>query len=267
MAARNYSNVVPPAVLQITVNTVATTLTVASTAGYPTVPFTLALDRGNAAEELCLCTAKDATTFTVTRGYDSTTASAHTGGLSVIEHTVASIDYREANALASALTTSGDLLYLNSSLAPTRMAIGTLSQILRVGASSVPGWADLVIWVGHTWTVSVPGVPSGATSFICPKRIRVPSGMTAKLYRADSGIRAGTSVTWDARKASTIAAVTAGTTLTGFTSQSAVPAGATVAPTALALTDGDYIAPVISVVSGSPDNFTVDFLIGYTFAG
>lgn len=266
VSLRNYTNVAPPVTLTTTVNAAATALVTASTAGYPAVPFTLSLERGTVNEEVCLCTAKDATTFTVTRGYDTTTAVGHTGGVAIIEHSVAAIDYREANVLASAMTTLGDTLYLNSSLVPTRVPIGSLSQVFRVGASSVPGWADMLLWVGHTWTIGNPGVPSGATNFIMPKRIRVPSGMTAKLYRVDSGIRAGTSVTFDAKKASTIAGVTAGTNLTGFTSQSAVPGGTTVAPTALALTDGDYIAPVISAVSGSPDNFTADFLVGYQFA-
>jgi hypothetical protein len=79
---------------------VAVSLVVSSTAGYPAAPFTLAIERGVVGqEEFCLCTAiPDSTHFTVTRGYDGSTAHTHTGGLAVIEHAIGSIDYREANA-------------------------------------------------------------------------------------------------------------------------------------------------------------------------
>ena len=97
MTRRNYSNTAPPLTLQTTVNDTVGTLVVASTAGYPAVPFTLAIDRGTVNEEFCLCTAKTATQFTVTRGYDGTTGKAHTGGSAIIEHAIGALDYNEAN--------------------------------------------------------------------------------------------------------------------------------------------------------------------------
>lgn len=100
---RNYSNLATPVALTVAATTSSTTLTVASTAGFPEAPFTLALERGTANEEVVLCTAKTSTTFTVTRGYDSTTAKAHNIGTSV-EHAVAAIDYREAAAHIDATT-------------------------------------------------------------------------------------------------------------------------------------------------------------------
>lgn len=96
MTARNYSNTASPVALTVAATSGATTLTVASTTGYPAAPFTLGLERGTANEEVCLCTALTSTVFTVTRGYDGTSAKAHAIGTSV-EHTVASIDYTEAN--------------------------------------------------------------------------------------------------------------------------------------------------------------------------
>ena len=93
--ARNYSNTAPPVSLTVAATSGATTLTVASTTGYPAAPFLIGLERGTANEEVVLCTATTATTFTVTRGYDGTSAKAHAIGTSV-EHTVAAIDYREA---------------------------------------------------------------------------------------------------------------------------------------------------------------------------
>lgn len=74
------------------------TLQVGSTANFLdlTAPFILAIDRGQPNEEVCLCTARDAGTFTVIRGYDETLPQEHDVGATV-EHTTAAIDFREAN--------------------------------------------------------------------------------------------------------------------------------------------------------------------------
>ncbi len=97
MAVRNYLNGAPLLSLSVDVNASDVTLEVTSTAGYPTAPFILALERGTVNEEVVLCTAKTATTFTVTRGWDGTTGKSHSA-TAVIEHTTSSIDYNEANA-------------------------------------------------------------------------------------------------------------------------------------------------------------------------
>lgn len=124
MPNRNYSNTAPPLSLGVGVSAAATTLTVSSTTGYPDAPFLLGLERGTANEEVALCTARTATEFTVERGYDGTTAKDHEVG-TLIEHTVAAIDYREAvdsteistirqvtQAEYNALTPAGDVLYV-----------------------------------------------------------------------------------------------------------------------------------------------------------
>lgn len=97
MAVRNYIAGAPMLSLSVGVNTTDVTLEVPSTAGYSTVPFILALERGTVNEEVVLCTAKNATTFTVTRAWDGTTGKSHSIG-AVIEHTTSAIDYNEANA-------------------------------------------------------------------------------------------------------------------------------------------------------------------------
>ena len=108
MTKRNYSNVATPLPLGVAVNDSATTLTVTSTTGYPAPPFILSIERGTSAEEVTLCTGKTSTIFTVTRGYDGTTPSAHGLG-AMIEHTVSAIEYREAN-LTPVTTTERDAL-------------------------------------------------------------------------------------------------------------------------------------------------------------
>lgn len=72
------------------------TITVASTTGFPaSYPFTIAVDSGGASEELLSVTAVAGTTLTVERGFDNTTAVAHSAG-AVVEHVHSAVDFREA---------------------------------------------------------------------------------------------------------------------------------------------------------------------------
>lgn len=101
MSLRNYANA-PATALAGSVSALVATITVDSITGLPiSYPFILILDRGTAAEEVVLVTAGTGTNLTVTRGYDSTTAFAHTSG-AVVEHGISAIDPREANAHANA---------------------------------------------------------------------------------------------------------------------------------------------------------------------
>ena len=98
MTLRRYVNSSLPLAIVDAINSTAPTITVSSTSGYPAVPFLLAIERGTANEEVMLCTAKTATTFTVTRGYDNTANVAHDPGV-YVEHCVAAVDYREARII------------------------------------------------------------------------------------------------------------------------------------------------------------------------
>lgn len=96
MALRNYANS-PATTLSNSCTSVATSITVASVTGLPaSTPYIMIIDRGLATEEVVLVTAVAGTTLTVTRGYDSSTAFAHTSGASIV-HGIAAIDPREAN--------------------------------------------------------------------------------------------------------------------------------------------------------------------------
>ncbi len=97
MARRHYSATSQPVTLTSGITNSTTDLPVSSTAGMPTAPFTIAIERGTVNEEVCLATAvPDANTLTVTRGYDGTTAVAHDTGKPV-EHAVTAKDFDEAN--------------------------------------------------------------------------------------------------------------------------------------------------------------------------
>lgn len=92
---RNYSNIAQPTSLTAGIDNTATTLPVASTTGYPNPPFIVAIERGDANEEVILVQGKTSNAFTnCVRGYNGTSAVSHLAGKAV-EHTTAAIDYTE----------------------------------------------------------------------------------------------------------------------------------------------------------------------------
>lgn len=96
MALRHYTNTAQPTSLTGGINNSTTTVVVDDASGFPTHPFTIAVDRGTADEEAMLVTNVSGNTFTVTRGFDDTTAVAHLLGASV-EHCMVALDLAEAN--------------------------------------------------------------------------------------------------------------------------------------------------------------------------
>lgn len=95
MTNRNYSSTAITTTLTAPINNSQTSLTVAATTGYPAAPFLIALDPGTVSQEVCLVTGVASTTFTVTRGYDSTSAVSHLAG-AVVQHSYAAIDLRDS---------------------------------------------------------------------------------------------------------------------------------------------------------------------------
>lgn len=114
MARRRYNNTSQPTSLTAPVSNslAATTIDVVSTAGFPAVPFTIAIDRGTADEEAMLVSSVTATSMTGTRAYDSTSAKAHLAGAS-IEHTLVALDLDEANAHIEDTARDDHTQYLN----------------------------------------------------------------------------------------------------------------------------------------------------------
>lgn len=149
MTARNYTNDAPPVALTVDVDDNDTVFTVGSTSGYPVAPFTLGIERGTVNEEACLVTALTGTTFTVTRGYDGTTAVPHTSP-AAIEHCVVSLDYAEANAHINNTSLDHHTQYLNNARHddPTRHVFGSSSALglpaapADIGTSASTGTGD-----------------------------------------------------------------------------------------------------------------------------
>jgi hypothetical protein len=105
MALRNYSSTAQRTTLTGSMTNVATTVTVAATTGFPTVPFIGIIDPDTVNEEVVLVTNVATLTLTMTRGYDSTSAVAHNSGVP-FQHGFAAIDFREPNAVLNGTGTA-----------------------------------------------------------------------------------------------------------------------------------------------------------------
>jgi hypothetical protein len=93
-----YSSNAVEASLTSGVNNVATSLQVDTITGYPTqFPFIIICEQGTSNEEIMLVTNVAGTTFTVTRGYDGSTAVSHSSGAKVV-HGVSATPLNEASA-------------------------------------------------------------------------------------------------------------------------------------------------------------------------
>jgi hypothetical protein len=104
MSIRNYSNTAAQSTLGGSIGATDTSIALANYSGDPTPPFTAALGRGTATEEIVLVTAVIGSTVTVVRGYDGTSAQSQSAGTTFQEVVIAA-DFREANAHVNA--TSG----------------------------------------------------------------------------------------------------------------------------------------------------------------
>lgn len=100
---RRYSSTAQPTTLAGDITDSATSITVAATTGFPAVEFVLALDYGTGDQELVLVTNVSGTTLTVTRGFDSTTAVAHSLG-AAIRHVHSGDDFRTSRTHEEAST-------------------------------------------------------------------------------------------------------------------------------------------------------------------
>ena len=97
MTARNFSSNVAEKTLTATMASNATTLSISSTSGLPSVPFTLVIEPDTANEEIVTVTNVNSLTLTVTRGTtggDGTTAIEHASA-SKVRHMVSARDLQE----------------------------------------------------------------------------------------------------------------------------------------------------------------------------
>lgn len=104
MTRRSYTGAALPTTLASPMASGDTTATIASAANLPTSNFVLTIDQGLVGEEKILVGTRTGTSLSgLTRGYDTTVATSHVVGASVL-HTVAGVDLDEANAHVNATT-------------------------------------------------------------------------------------------------------------------------------------------------------------------
>jgi hypothetical protein len=120
-----------------------TSATLAATTGWPStagVPFFVVISPGTASEEKCRATISGSV-LTLTRAQDDTTAQSHASGATIYPVFTAD-DADEANQFTSAMTARGDLLTMNSSVDPTRLAVGAANTVLKSNGTD-PSWGTI----------------------------------------------------------------------------------------------------------------------------
>jgi hypothetical protein len=200
-SARNYSSIAASAALTSGCSNVDTTIQVDTTAGFPSVPFILCIDKDRIAEELVLCTAIVGLALTVTRAYDGTSAIAHTAGATV-KHVVAGLDLQNAgdhigNSTLHWNATNTDTLELpwqfsKPGVYATGITTGTPTTISSAGPTSIlAGPAsgrriikNILITGERGATVTVTAASVNIAKFDIPNGTGSPAKNTAALTLA-----------------------------------------------------------------------------------
>jgi microcystin-dependent protein len=135
-----------------------------------TFPFYCVVEPGTSKEEKVKVTAISGTTLTVVRNQDDTNASGHNAGAAIYPVFTAD-EADEANLIASAMTTKGDLIGTDGS-SINRLGVGTNTHVLQADSASTNG----VKW----GQVSAAGVALTLLKALCPVgSINAYAGATA----------------------------------------------------------------------------------------
>ncbi len=143
---RSYAGAAPACTLTSSITSGDTTASLTGTVtNWPTTasgPFHMVIDPGLSTEEKILVGSRSTGSLSsITRGVDGTQAVSHSAGATCYPVFTAS-DADEANEFTSTMTTRGDLLTLNSSVNPARIAIGTNGYVLTSNGTDA-AWSAL----------------------------------------------------------------------------------------------------------------------------
>lgn len=115
-----------------------TTFTVTAVTNWPnTYPFFIVVDPGTTKEEKMSVTGVSGLTVTVVRAQDDTNAVSHNSG-AICYPVFTATEANEANRIASAMTTKGDIITTNGTDI-NRLAVGTNSHVLQADSSTTNG--------------------------------------------------------------------------------------------------------------------------------
>jgi len=140
---RQYKGAAAPCTTTNALTAGDTSVTLSAITGWPStasVPFYVVIDPGTSSEEKCSATISGST-LTLTRAQDDTTAVSHSSGATIYP-VFSADDADEANALASVMTTRGDLIKMGTGPTVARLAIGSSGAVLYSDGTD-PAWASL----------------------------------------------------------------------------------------------------------------------------
>lgn len=175
----------------------AVTISIDDAAGWPdasTGPFAVVVDPGEAAEEVCLVTARSGTNLTVTsgnRGWDGTSAAAHSPGAAIYP-VVAATYVDEANAHTNDTARDDHTQYLNTTRHDVTArhtfgaALGTPAAGANVATSAAAGTGTVPAREDHVHALadSVVTTAKIATDAVTEAKLADDAVSTAKIVDA-----------------------------------------------------------------------------------
>ena len=158
---QQYATNVPQTTLASSVNNSATTITVGSSASWPSTPFTAVFDLGNSNQEPIDVTNVSGTTWTVVRAIDGTSPFAHASGVTITHCDIAR-DFRESRSHIDATGPTDSVSHAVHGLT-TGAVVGTSeSQTLTNKTLTAPNVNDPVLKVGG----NVITIPTGTDTLV-----------------------------------------------------------------------------------------------------
>jgi microcystin-dependent protein len=199
-----------------------TTFTVDTVTGWSTTfPYFAVVDPGTSREEKVKVTAISTLTLTVVRAQDDTSVASHSAGAAIYPVFTAD-EADEANLIASAMTTKGDLIATDGS-SVNRLGIGTNTHVLQADSSSTNGfkWGQVATAGIADDAVTAAKILAGAvgTSEIADANVTLAKLASAV---ANALVPVGTITAYAGVTAPTGWLLCNGTSTTGYTSLAAL---------------------------------------------